>query len=468
MILRIARKELLDLSRDGRFRVLSALVLVVSVVSLAAGWKTYTDLAAQHRTAQQATREQWLNQPKKNPHSAAHYGVYAFKPASQMAMVDTGIDPYVGVAVWLEAHKQNEMKYRPAQDRTAVQRFGSMNGAEVLQVLVPLFIVLMAFSAFAGEREQGTLRQLLSVGARPRDLALGKALGIASALGAVLLPATGLLVVALTLSTGEGLLADDPWRVVALGGVYLAYFAVITALSLWVSAWASSSRLALVVLLTAWFASSVVAPRVVSDLAAWLHPTPSAVDFQKALDVDLNNETEMEERLNRRRDALFKQYDVASVDALPVAFSGVSLQEGEEHGNEVFDKHFGALFDQYERQNRVFQWSALVAPTLAVRGLSMGLSGTDFGQHRHFVNAAEAYRRDIQRTMNGDIMQHQKPGQTYLAGRALWDQVPDFSYEPPPTRWVLSQYGLALAVLGAWLVAAVGLMMRAASTALVD
>ena len=123
MILRIARKELLDLLRDGRFRVLAGLVLVVSVVSLGAGWKAYADLAAQHRTAQQATREQWLTQPKKNPHSAAHYGVYAFKPASPLAMVDTGIDPYVGVAVWLEAHKQNEMKYRPAQDRTAVQRF---------------------------------------------------------------------------------------------------------------------------------------------------------------------------------------------------------------------------------------------------------------------------------------------------------------------------------------------------------
>jgi len=468
MILRIARKELLDLSRDGRFRVLSALVLIVSVVSLAAGWKTYTDLAAQHRTAQLATRDQWLNQPKKNPHSAAHYGVYAFKPASQMAMVDTGIDPYVGVAVWLEAHKQNEMKYRPAQDRTAVQRFGSMNGAEVLQVLVPLFIVLMAFSAFAGEREQGTLRQLLSVGARPHDLALGKALGVASALGAVLLPATALSVVALTLSTSEGLLADDPWRVVTIGTVYLTYFAVVTALALWVSAWASSARLALVVLLTAWFASAIVAPRVVSDLAAWLHPTPSAVEFQKALEADLNNEKDMKERLDRRRDDLLKHYNVASVDALPIAFSGVSLQEGEEHGNEVFDKHFGALFGRYERQNRVFQWSALVAPTLAVRGLSMGFSGTDFGQHRHFVTAAESYRRDIQRTLNGDIAKHQQAGQVYMAGRELWDQVPAFSYEPPTAGWVVGQYAIALAVLGAWLAAAVVLMMRAASTALVD
>ena len=73
--------------------------------------------------------QQWLGQTKKNPHSAAHYGVYAFKPKSPLAIVDTGIDPYMGVAVWLEAHKQNEFKYRPAQDRTAVGRFGEMTAA---------------------------------------------------------------------------------------------------------------------------------------------------------------------------------------------------------------------------------------------------------------------------------------------------------------------------------------------------
>jgi ABC-2 type transport system permease protein len=468
MILRIARKELLDLSRDGRFRVLSVLVLVVSLVSLAAGWKTYADLDAQHRAAQQSTRQQWLNQPKKNPHSAAHYGVYAFKPASQLGIVDTGIDPYVGVAVWLEAHKQNEMKFRPAQDRTAVQRFGEMNGAAVLQVLVPLFIVLMAFSAFAGEREQGTLRQLLSVGARPRDLALGKALGVTAGLGIVLLPSTLLAVAALTLSTAQGLLADDPLRVGALASVYLVYFALITALSLWVSAWAKSSRVALVVLLTVWFGNSVAAPRVASDLASWLHPTPSAVEFQRGLEADLNNVHDVEQRLERKRQELLRRYNVASVDALPIAFSGVSLQEGEEHGNEVFDQHFGRLFDLYERQNAVCHLGAIVAPLLATRTLSMALSGTDFAQHRHFTSAAEAYRRGIQRTMNGDIATNQKPGVTYLAGRELWDQVPPFEYVPPDAGWVLGQSAASLTVLGSWLVTAVALMMRTASTALVD
>jgi ABC-2 type transport system permease protein len=236
MISRIARKELNELFRDGRYRVLSAVVLGVSVLSFAAGWKQFNDIDRQHRAAQAATRAQWLGQTRKNPHSAAHYGVYAFKPKSQLAVVDTGVDPYMGVAVWLEAHKQNEFKYRPAQDRTAVQRFGELTAAEALQVLFPLFIVLMTFSAFAGEREQGTFRQLLSLGVSRRGLALGKSLGIATALGLVLLPATLLGVAALTLSDQDGVLAGDLSRAGLLALTYLAYFAILIAVSLMVSA----------------------------------------------------------------------------------------------------------------------------------------------------------------------------------------------------------------------------------------
>jgi ABC-2 type transport system permease protein len=468
MIRRIAQKELTEIVRDGRFRVLAALVLALSLVSLAAGWKSYADLSQQHRAAQAATRSQWLNQDKKNPHSAAHYGMYAFKPKSQLAMVDTGIDPYMGVAVWLEAHKQNDFKYRPAQDRTAVQRFGEMTGAEVLGVLLPLFIVLMTFSAFAGEREQGTLRQVLSMGIDRRSLALGKALGIAAALGLVLLPATVLGVIALALSADGGLLATDPARAAVLGAIYLAYFACIIAVSLAVSARARSSRVALVTLLAFWFATGVVAPRAVADLAAWLYPTPSAIEFQKALDADLNDANDMQRRLDERKAELFKRYNVDTLDALPVAFSGISLQEGENHGNEVFDKHYGRLFDQYERQNRVAQFAGLVAPTLAVRALSMGLAGTDFVHHRDFTVAAENYRRGIQRVMNGDIAANQKKGEVYLADHSLWSKVPEFEYTAPPTRRVLGSYALSLLILGGWLGAAAVFMLRSAETARVQ
>jgi len=389
MVGRIARKELLETFRDGRFRLLAAVVIVLSVTSLTAGWTHYRDVQRQHVQAQQATRGQWLNQPKKTPHSAAHYGVYAFKPKSRLSMVDTGIDPYVGVAAWLEAHKQNEFAYRPAQDRTAAQRFGDLSAADAFLVLLPLFVVMIAFSSFSGERELGTLRQLLSLGVRPRDLLMGKAIGLAGALGLVVVPATVVGVVCLALTSEFGSPAQDASRAALLAVMFLGYLVVVGAVSLGVSARASSSRVALVGLLAFWFANSLIATRVASDVAATLYPTPSAAAFRQAMEKDLSDEPEMQRRLDQRRAELMRQYGATSMDAVPVNFSGISLQEGENHGNEVFDRHYGRLFDQYERQQRVYSLAGFAAPLLPVRTLSMALAGTDFAHHRDFVRSAE-------------------------------------------------------------------------------
>lgn len=468
MIVRIARKELLDTMRDGRFRLLAMLVLAIAVTSLLAGWKHYRDVQAQHEQAQRATRAQWLGQGKKNPHSAAHYGVYAFKPKNRLSMVDTGIDPYVGVAAWLEAHKQNEFKYRPAQDRTAVQRFGELTAAEGFLVLLPLFIVLVTFSAFSGEREQGTFRQLLSLGVRTQDLALGKALGVAAALALVLVPATIAGIVCLSLTAEYGTLADDVPRGALLSVIYLAYFAIFIAIALGVSARAGSSRLALVILLSFWFANSLIASRAASDLAAAVYPAPSAVAFQTAMEKDLADQKQVERRLERRRQELMRRHHATSIDAVPINFAGISLQEGEEHGNEVFDRHYGRLFEIYDRQNHAYQVAGLVAPLLPMRALSMGLAGTDFAHHRAFVRAAEEYRRGIQRVMNGDIAERARPGVAYAAGPELWQRVPEFKYDAPRTGWVLEHYRGSLLLMVGWLAGSIWFAASGASRARVD
>jgi ABC-2 type transport system permease protein len=76
------------------------------VAALLAGWSYQRDLAAQKAAADSAEHARWLGQPAKNPHSAAHYGVWAFKPRLAATFLDPGIEPYAGVAVWLEAHNQ--------------------------------------------------------------------------------------------------------------------------------------------------------------------------------------------------------------------------------------------------------------------------------------------------------------------------------------------------------------------------
>jgi ABC-2 type transport system permease protein len=232
---------------------------------------------------------------------------------------------------------------------------------------------------------------------------------------------------------------------------YSLYFLVFLGLSLAVSAKAASSRLALVVMMSFWMVNGLIATRGFSDLAGHLHPTPSAVEFAAAMERDLADNTETTKRLNETRTRLLNQYGVEKVEDLPLNFSGISLQAGEEHGDEVFDKHYGALFDGFERQNRVYQLGSVVAPLLAVRSLSMGLAGTDFAQHRHFTAAAEDYRRMIQRVLNGDIQQHPvKAGQPYLADKTLWQKVPEFAYEAPNASWVLGNYTTSILLLALW------------------
>ena len=455
MIRLIARKEFTEMLRDKRFHWAAGIVLLLLLVALLTGGRHYRDVKRQHDLAQAETREQWLRQPAKNPHSAAHYGVYAFKPKMLPAMLDRGVDPYVGQSVWLEAHKQNEFKHRPAQDLTAVQRFGELTAATVLQLLIPLLIILLSFSAFVGEREQGTWRQLLSVGVSRTDLVLGKALGITGALGVLLVPATMIGVAALALTAEQSLLLSSAPRLIGMLLSYLAYFGVFIGISLAVSAKAKTSSMSLVVLLAFWILNGLIAPRAVADLARQVYPTPSAFDFQQTIDRAMRSGPDGHQTTDQRAAALkarvLKQYGVETVEALPINFAGLSLQESEEHGNVVFDQHYGALWRRFESQNRVKQLAAVVAPMLAIQSLSMGLAGTDFAHHRDFASAAEQYRRLLVRKMNDHLTYEAvKKDFSYLAPPELWRTVEEFEYTAPPTSWILRQQALSLALLLLW------------------
>jgi ABC-2 type transport system permease protein len=457
MIATIARKEFIEMLRDGRFRWAAAVVLALLATALFAGAYYQRGLVAQQHAAQAAEQARWYAQEPKNPHAAAHYGLYAFKPRLAPAFLDPGVEPYTGVAVWLEAHRQNEMLYPPAEDATLAQRFGELTVALVLQVVLPLVVILLAFNAFAGERERGTLRQLLSLGLRPRDLVLGKTLGLGSALSLMAAPAVVLGAATLVL-TGP---ADGGPRIAVLALVYLLYIGIFVLLALAVSA--SSCRFALVVLIGFWGLNCLLAPRAASDLAAALHPLPEPVSFKTRMQQALADPAAAAAMLKQRTAALIKDYGAARAEDLPVNLAGLSLQVGEEHGYQVFDRFYDELFAPMEAQNRVLQGAAALFPMLGVQAISMGLAGTDLAQHRDFVRAAEAHRRAEIKIINDDILAHPlKAGEVHDGDHELWAKVPRFDYQPPALGWVVRRQVTALALLVGWFWLAAWLVSRSA------
>jgi ABC-2 type transport system permease protein len=254
-------------------------------------------------------------------------------------------------------------------------------------------------------------------------------------------------------------------RFALLALVYVLYLGIFLLLTLAVSARASSSRLALVLLLGFWGLNCLLAPRALSDMAAALHPLPEPVAFKARLQAALGDvEGAPADMLRERTRALMNQYGVARAEDLPLNLAGVSLQVGEDHGYEVFDKFYGELFSPMEAQNRFLQRSAAVFPLLGVQALSMALAGTDLAQHRDFTRAAEDHRRAEIKIINDDILAHPvKAGEVHLGDRELWAKVPEFAYEPPGVGWVLAQHSTALAILLAWFALAAWLAWRGAA-----
>ncbi len=455
MIGAIVRKEMREMSRDGRFRIAGLTVLVLLVAALLVGWQSAASARAERDAAVALSRDHWVNQPAKNPHSAAHYGVYAFKPKTPLSFVDDGIDPYAGVTAYLEAHVQNDFTHRPAADGTALSRFSTLTAAAVLQVLVPLLIVILAAGTIAGEREQGTLRQLLSIGVRGRDLAIGKMLGVGGTLMALLVPATIIGVAALLVGTDGG---GSGVRFAYLVGFYLIYFTIWIALAFAVSAWAPSTRAALVCLLGLWMVNSLLAPRAATDLVRRLHPTPTALEFQHALAAEQRTDptgrtyADYQEDFQRQ---VLARYRVDSVSQLPANYAGLSLDASERWSDAVFDRTYGNLWKTFARQEEARSRFGIVFPFIAVRALSQGLAGTDLYHHHAFTTSAEQYRRYLVGVMNDDLAKNGRTGGfQYQGDHALWSSVKPFEYETPPAAFALAHHGRDAAVLGGWLLLA--------------
>lgn len=456
MIGTVAAREYTTLMRDGRMKLTVTIVLVMLFVALVSAVQRYRDISEERATSQALVNAQFAEQGAKNPHAAAHYGIYAFKPVTPLSFFDTGVSSYQGVSVWLEAHKQNRAEGRPADDMTVLARFGELTVAYTLQILLPLLVILLAFPAFAGEREQGTLRQVMSMGVRGRDLLFGKALGALAAIGTTLGPVFALGVLALMFAP-DGL-SYLP-HAISLAVIYGLYAVVFLFLTLAVSAALPNSKPVLVAMCGFWAVTVFVVPRLAADVSRIAYPLPAAVTVDKAIEADLQNGLDGQSPdavVGQRREQTLTLYGAERVEDLPINFQGIVFSIQEQLGNAIFDVHYGGLNQTLDAQQGVHELLGLISPVLPVKLISMELSGTSLHHQASYTRHAEAYRREFIEQMNQAITLNSKPGEAeYRAGPELWAAVEPYDYEPPGFLSSLSTLGPSLMTLFLWLLAAV-------------
>ncbi len=417
----------------------------------------------QYQEAQQHVRNQWEQIDAMNPHSAAHYGSYAFKPTTALSSIDEGIYPITGQVLRLEGHVQNEVMYSEASQMQSVSKFGKLKSALILQYMIPLLLLFLAFSSVSGEKESGRLKLLLIQGGKPTQILMGKALGVWS-YGLALLLAVILVQIVVNLNS----LQSDGWlRILMLSLSYAAYYFVISALSVYFSARWQKPTAALSFMLALWILWSIFLPSIFNSSVEKMFPLPSRKEFQTAMKEDRAKGLDGHNPTGKRKDELeqkvLAEYKVGSVDELPINFDGILMQEDEEYGNQVWDKHFGKNNEILARQKSFLQIGGIINPFISLQNSSMGFAGSDYYHHQDFLQQAENYRRVLIKELNDKhAFGGSKTGEwSWEADNDFYKSIPDFAYQPASLGTKLDKYLLDLLLLGAWILFSLVLLNRA-------
>jgi ABC-2 type transport system permease protein len=386
--------------------------------------------------------------------------MFAFRPVTALTPLDSGITPYLGATIWMEAHWQDSAMHRPVDDSPLAGRWEMTAPARFVQIVWPLLIVLLGHGVFSRERERGTLRLILAQRAGLGPIVLAKAVVMmVVALFPVLVLQSAVPLTALLAGLplpGGGL---SRWAgMIAVSLLYLLFWVLLV---LAVSALSRTSSCSLATLLALWMMLGLVLPRAAASWAALRAPTIAQETMNRQIRDEIR-EYEGVDRAERTKRRLLRQYGFTGAGSLPLNWYGIFRQEGEDHGNQLFDRVWGMLYAQYFEQQHWIALSAPLSPAIAFECASTHLAGTDVEHDRHFVQAAERHRRLMQTLINRELTGlRTSEGTRPLSNRELWSRIPPFVYHVPPPGAVPGHLGATCAALLGHVLGGAGLLIFA-------
>lgn len=448
----IIKNEWYLLARNRVLLVISIGFVALLCLTVYLGSLQAEEQTERYQTAKEHLREQWESIEEMNPHGAAHYGTYVFKPTNLLSGLDEGVNNITGNVIRVEGHVQNEIVYSEASQSQAVSKFGKLKSSLLLQYIVPLLLIFLAFQSISREKLSGRLKLLLVQGTHPARLVLAKTLSVCL-YGIGLLILTILVYAVLNLNE---ISADILGRTLLLFLSYSLYYFILSGLTVYFSVRWKRTSLALTSMLGIWILWTIFLPNtLMSSVESW-HELPSREEFKTAMREDrskgIDGHNPADERSKELKEKVLKEYGVDSLAQLPINFDGIRMQEDEEYGNQVWDKHFGNLRETLADQKQSYQLGGIVSPFVSLQNASMGFAGNDNLHHQEFLVQVEAYRRVFIKALND---KHAYGGSrtgdwSWTPEDDFFQSVPDFDHKPATLSSVFPNYTIDLALLAFW------------------
>ncbi|MCX2678680.1 DUF3526 domain-containing protein [Galbibacter sp. EGI 63066] len=420
--------------------ILTFIVGILLAYAVFSGWENFKTQKEIRIKYQEQARQDWLDNPDKHPHRMAHYGHYAFRPKTPLSVFDFGMESFLGSSIFLEAHVQNPTNFSEAEFSTGMLRFGEISIAMILQILLPLLIFFLGFQSIASERENGTLKILMSQGLSRKELLEGKSLGMILVMSTLYFPIIIITVFLWALLQEVNISTDQVYRLLLIVVMYFVYLSVFCIISVIISALSKTSKTALTSSIGVWLLLTILLPRAGQSLGSYLYQSPSKAKFNAQIENDVvktgDSHNPDDTHYQALKDSILEVYDVDSVTQLPFNYSGLVMKEGEKITAEIHNDHLKRLRGIYARQNSFSRYLAFIDPYMGIKNLSMALTGTDYNSFMDFQDQAEQYRYHLAQSLNDLQIKHvsnsakSSADPDYALDKKHWGMIEDFKYQP--------------------------------------
>jgi len=413
---------------------------------------------------QNKARQSWEDNPDKHPHRMAHFGSFTFRLQHPLSIFDSGIESYTGNSIFLEAHKQNTANFSEASLSTGLVRFGDLNIAMLLQLILPLIIFFIGYSSITFEKENGTLKIIHIQGAEIKDILFGKSLGLFFVSALFFLPA---LLSLWSISFLESVTVNNSIvaRSLLITVCYILFYMILCGITVIVSGKSQNSNKALLGMLGIWLLFFIIIPKMAQVVGNSMYPNLSKIEFKAAIEAEVSKKGDShnpnDPYFNNLKDSILKANKVTNVNDLPFNYSGFLMRKGEEQSAIIYSNQHQKLIESYKAQNSITNNLVLLNPYLAIKNISMGLSGTDFDTYASFLSQTENYRYKQSQYMNDLQMEFisnkakSSEGKVHVVSKEYWKSAPKFNYEYIAIPKTIKTQLLALVSLCIWLLLAI-------------
>jgi ABC-type transport system involved in multi-copper enzyme maturation permease subunit len=331
---------------------------------------------------------------------------FVYRPPAILSIFSKGIGRHVGDSVAIQYFRVPELRAGTKEVNPYVSILPTLDISLIFKIIISVLALLLACDVVSNEREQGTLKLMLSASVARYQVLLGKLLAgwMTLFIPVTIAFITGLLI--WQFSAMIDLTAADWARIGVIYFTSLIFISVMYNFGLFASCMTHRPSVSLLLTLFFWMFFIIVIPNVSLHLATFMRPLEPEDASEKRLQ-------EIRKRQQKERRELEKQ--------IPVRGEIVDIDEGigrfyvicDQEGIESRQKRHAALaplrIKQAEQQWKVehayvenlfeqrqladtFSW---ISPISLYGAVTSTLAGTDVSSCQDFVKAARGYRQEV-------------------------------------------------------------------------